>query len=280
MIRFALLALLLCPAANAGAWGPEGHSVIAEIAQRRLTPQAAAMVERLLGPGHSLASVASWADDIRDVRRYTYNWHFVDIPLASTSYDASRDCRRTRKGDCVVAELDRLRGQLRCAGSEDLKRDALLYAVHFVGDIHQPLHTVGDARGGNQIEVEVALTPLRCTKRCKREAFRKNFHAVWDETLITSTVWDWGAYVERLEDGWLKSPQAASADGGTPRDWALETHAEARTVWNLLPASRVIDDDYYKKALPIVDRQLGLAGLRLARFLNEAYASSACPRQD
>ena len=275
-----MLVVLLCSAATAGAWGPEGHSIIAEIAQRRLTPQAAAMVERLLGRGHSLASVASWADDVRDVRAYTYNWHFVDMPLASTSYRPSSDCRRRRKGDCVVAELDRLRSQLRCAGSEDLKRDALRYAVHFVGDIHQPLHTVGDARGGNQIEVEVELTPLKCTRRCKREVFRKNFHAVWDETLITSTVWDWGAYVDRLEDGWLKSPQAAAAAGGTPRDWALETHAEARTVWNMLSPSRVIDDEYYRKALPIVDRQLGLAGLRLARFLNEAYASSACPRRD
>jgi len=50
------------------AWGQEGHSIIAEIAQRRLSPEAARGVELLLGRGHSLASVASWADDIRDVR--------------------------------------------------------------------------------------------------------------------------------------------------------------------------------------------------------------------
>ena len=65
--------------------------------------------------------------------------------------------------------------------------------------------------------------------------------------------------------------------GGTPVDWALETHKAARTVWNLLPPSRVLEDDYFQKVLPTLDRQLGLAGLRLARFLNEAYGSKACP---
>jgi hypothetical protein len=57
---------------HAFAWGQEGHSIIAEIAQRRLTPQAAAVIEQLLGKGHSLASISSWADDIRDQRPATY----------------------------------------------------------------------------------------------------------------------------------------------------------------------------------------------------------------
>lgn len=279
MTRLATLMVLLLSAANAWAWGPDGHSIIAEIAQRRLTPEAAAMVERLLGRGHSLASVASWADDIRDARPYTYNWHFVDIPIASRSYDPSRRCRKTTRGDCVVAELERLRSRLRCAGSEDRRSDALRYAVHFVGDIHQPLHTVREELGGNRIIVHVEITQLKCTRKCAPQAFRENFHAVWDETLIRSTVWDWGAYVDRLERGWLKNPEAAAADGGTPADWARETHAAAQTVWRMLPPTRVLDDDYYRKALPILDRQLGLAGLRLARFLNEAYASSECPRR-
>src|SRR5262245_39018333 len=69
------------------AWGQEGHSIIAEIAQRRLSPQATAEVARLLGPNHSLASIASWADDIRDERPETYNWHFVDLPITDDHYD-------------------------------------------------------------------------------------------------------------------------------------------------------------------------------------------------
>ena len=88
----------------------------------------------------------------------------------------------------------------------------------------------------------------------------------------------WGSYVDRLEQGWLKTPaaQKPGIDGGVPADWAVETHAAAQTVWNLLPANHVIDDAYSQNALPVLDRQLSVAGLRLARVLNDAYASSEC----
>src|SRR5689334_9679811 len=75
------------------AWGQEGHSIIAEVAQHRFSPAGAAEVARLLGQGRSLASVSSWADDVRDQRPETYNWHFVDIPLAEDRYKPERDCQ-------------------------------------------------------------------------------------------------------------------------------------------------------------------------------------------
>ena len=71
---------LLAPPAQA--WGPEGHSIVAEIAQRRLDPQATEAVAQLLGKNVSLASISSWADDERVKHPETANWHFVDIPLA------------------------------------------------------------------------------------------------------------------------------------------------------------------------------------------------------
>ena len=272
----ALLAIL--PAHQALAWGQEGHSVVAEIAQRRLSPQAAAMVARLLGHGHSLASIASWADDVRDARPGTSRWHFVDMPLASDRYVPAEHCAPSPQGDCVIAELDRLKNALRCGRSADTRREALKFAVHFVGDLHQPLHTVDEQRGGNAIPVQVQLRGLVCSQAC-RAPLASNFHAAWDSDLIHAAVWDWGAYVERLESGWLKSREARTPQvaGGRPVDWALETHGTARTVWNLLPPGRVLDEGYFQKVLPTIDRQLGLAGLRLARFLNEAYGSKACP---
>ncbi len=263
-------------AAPVFAWGPEGHAIVAEIAQRRLSPESASAVEALLGRGHSLASVASWADDVRDERPGSYNWHFVDIPLAADAYDPARDCAPNPRGDCAVAELERLKTELRCATSEDARRDALRFAVHFVGDIHQPLHALKEERGGNGVAVTVAWHGLICTGRCMPKRIDTNLHAAWDGNLITSTTWSWGAYVDRLEAGWLKSDQARDADGGSPADWANASHQEARAAWNQVPASHVLDDTYYGFALPIVDRQLGTAGLRLARFLNEAYAA-ACP---
>jgi hypothetical protein len=74
------------------AWGQEGHSIVAEIAQQRLSPPAAQMVQNLL-KGRSLASIASWADDERDTHPETSGWHFVDIPLDVETYDPKRDCK-------------------------------------------------------------------------------------------------------------------------------------------------------------------------------------------
>jgi hypothetical protein len=263
---------------GAWAWGSEGHSIVAEIAQRRLTPEATKMVERLLGRGHSLASAASWADDVREKRPQTKRWHFIDIPVDLASYDSKTECAPSADGDCIIAELERLKKDLRCAPGSRRKQEALKFAVHFVGDIHQPLHTVAEEVGGNKIEVQVTMRGLKCTGKCQPKPFASNFHAAWDADLIQATVWDWGAYVDRLEERWLKSPEAhkRGIDGGTPQQWALETHTVAKTVWHRLPSDRVVDDSYYLDVLPIVDKQLGLAGLRLARFLNEAYASNKC----
>src|SRR5882757_4125484 len=109
VIGWCLVVVALCLWPTSGwAWGQEGHSIIAEIAQRRLSPQATAEVGRLLGPNHSLASVGSWADDIRDSRLETSRLHFVDIPIADSHYDPGRDCRPEQGGDCIVAELERI----------------------------------------------------------------------------------------------------------------------------------------------------------------------------
>jgi hypothetical protein len=260
-------------ATNALAWGPDGHSIVGEIAARRLSPAARAQVEALLGPGHSLASEGSWADDVRASRPETFNWHFVDIPVAGETYDAARDCAPSPKGDCIVAELDRVQHALQC-GDADAKREALRWAVHLVGDIHQPFHTVDEARGGNDIAVTVNLHGLRCPK-CAPKIAQDNLHAEWDSGLITATTWNWGAYVTRLENGWLASDEAKQVSLSTPVDWANETHAVAREVWSWLPADNAIGDDYYAKAVPAVDRQLGRAGLRLADFIERALTSPA-----
>src|SRR5262245_22450148 len=102
------MSALVVTSTYAWGWGQEGHSIIAEVAQRRLTSSATADVARLLGNNHSLASIASWADDERDRRPETYNWHFVDIPIGSDTFDANTQCVATSAGDCVIAELERL----------------------------------------------------------------------------------------------------------------------------------------------------------------------------
>ena len=144
------------------AWGPEGHAIIAEIAEARLEPAARTQVAQLLSleDHQHLDEVASWPDAVRPRRPETAPWHFVDIPLTATAYDANRDCVG---GDCVVAQIQRFAAVLgdRNAAPQD-RLEALKFLVHFVGDIHQPLHCETDLtnfpppqgdRGGNDIHL-------------------------------------------------------------------------------------------------------------------------------
>jgi S1/P1 Nuclease len=271
-------------AGSAAAWGPDGHSIVAEVAQQRLSAPAERLVHKLL-EGRSLASIASWADDYRASHPETGQWHFVDIPLNVTTYDKDRDCKPDKEhGDCIIAELVRVQKDLRC-GSGEAQLQALKFAVHLVGDLHQPLHTVKEEKGGNDIPVDVFMRGLRNCPTCLVEHMPVNFHMAWDETLIQKTVWNWGAYVDRLQNGWLQTSEAKAEDPAAnlaPIDektfiaWAEETHKAAQKVWYGRPADDILDDRYLRDVLPILDRQLGIAGLRLARFLNEA-AAKACP---
>ncbi|MFT7724802.1 MAG: S1/P1 nuclease [Roseateles sp.] len=271
----AAAALALVPVA-CQAWGQEGHAIVAEIAQRRLTPAAAAGVAQLQG-GASLASVASWADDVRGQRPGDFNLHFVNLPRGARAYDAQAHCAPSAKGDCVVAALGRAQQALRCGPTEEARREALRYVVHFVGDLHQPLHATGDLEGGNGFKVHGSLHGQTCKGACALES--GNLHSLWDAGLIRRAVWAWGAYVDRLEQTLLATQDFDLKSGGDqPADWALQSHAVGELVWNdqLIPADGRIDDAYYAAVLPVLDQQLALGGLRLARLLNETFAPGSC----
>jgi hypothetical protein len=260
-----VLALQCIPAHKALPWGSEGHAIVAEIAQRQLTPEAARKVREILGGNVSLASVASWADDVRLLRAVTANWHFVDIPLDSSDYVPGRDCRDTPKGDCVIMAIERNKAKLAdpAASSAD-RREALMFLVHFVGDVHQPLHTVKDFVGGNLLKVTFFTEP---TKR-KRE--KTNLHVVWDTHLIKSRFFDWGSYVTILVDTWLPGKNLDQLAQGTPTEWALAAHQIAIDIaFQNVEQDEELAQEYLDAARPSVDQQLALAGLRLGRILNE-----------
>jgi hypothetical protein len=266
------LSLLLVSHDRLWAWGQEGHSIIAEIADLNLTASARAHVTAILGQTASLASIASWADDIRDERPETYNWHFVDIPLDADHYDPRRDCLDSSKGDCAIKAIERNQKTLSDANaSAQDKKEALMYLVHFIGDIHQPLHAVGDYRGANDYPVKFFVDPQKKTKE------ETNLHAVWDSNLIRTTVWDWGAYVRRLQDNWLPGKDVRQLTAGTTVEWTEEAHKAARDVAFKAAMNADLGEDYLTLAQPTVDRQLAVAGLRLARILNEMFADGAKP---
>jgi hypothetical protein len=274
------IALLVAavPFGQAWGWGQEGHSIVAEIAQRRLDAPTLEKIEALLvaedpalkHPSVALASLASWADDYRATHPETAGWHFVDIPMDRATYDPSVDCKND---NCAVAAILHFKEVLGdCARSAGERLEALKFVVHFIGDIHQPLHssdrwdpyTGKDDQGGN-------LVPVTFFGQST------NLHAVWDTGLIMRTVYDWGAYVVRLETTWFPGRDLTALKNGTPADWAVEAHQLATVAYDY-PDDGILGLEYLNKGLPVVDRQLALAGVRLAQTLQDALRpTNSCP---
>lgn len=254
-------------------WGPKGHAIVADIAQSRLTPLTRKNLQALLGQ-ESLASISSWADQVRKDRDESYDWHFVDIPKDAAGFSEQRDCFRPQdqhKGaptdhhNCAVDRIEifsRILADEKASPADRL--EALKWVVHFVGDLHQPLHAIDEARGGNDIKLPVFGSPKCGDYDC-------NLHWTWDTLLLEHAGLSEEEYVQRLNrliDQQHLSQQAA----GTPEDWANESHLEARQIIEQKPAS--IDEQYYQSHINLVDKKLALAGLRLAALLNDTLGKT------
>jgi hypothetical protein len=239
------------------AWGPEGHGLVARIALTQLTPAAKARIAEILGPDQTMVSVASWADDVRPERRNTAPWHFVDIPIAAKNLDMARDCA----GGCIVAKIgEEARAVQDPATPLGQRREALMFLIHFMGDLHQPLHCAdNNDRGGNTVRV---LFFDRQT----------NLHTVWDSGLIGRMLPEDQLLTELSR---AAAQHAAGWRKGTVVQWAEETHGLARKmVYGRLPkvqngAPVPLAADYEKKAGPLVKEQLAKGGVRLAALLND-----------
>lgn len=264
--------LFICVTTVAFAWGPEGHRVVADVAQARLTPAARHGVRELLG-NDDLAAISTWADEIRHDRPETYDWHFVDIPMNAAGFSEPRDCYRPDPKrpsslqdhhNCVVDRITIFKNILADKNAaEQARAEALKFLVHFVADIHQPLHAIGEARGGNDIHiVEFGLTQCGSSP-C-------NLHFAWDEGLIKHTGLTESQYVTRIEH--LIASEKMTADWlGTPETWANESFRVAKQVW--LDNGGAVDEQYYRKNIATVDARLQLAGMRLGVILNQALAA-------
>jgi hypothetical protein len=244
------------------AWGREGHEIIGKIAEDHLNAQANITVRSLLGNDH-LDSIANWADDIRRERRETAPWHYVNIPFGY-AYKADRDC--PAQTSCVVAQIARFLGVLSDSKADREQRaEALKFLVHFAGDIHQPMDAAKEGKGGNDIHV-LFLGADHCGR------YECNLHGVWDTSLIEHAGLEMGEYAARLE-ALIKADNLEPQAGGTPEDWANESLQLAQAAWVHDGAN--LDETYYRQQTKVVDRQMALAGLRLAKLLNAALQDSA-----
>lgn len=261
MLRTCLLGLLLAFPTIAGAWGAHGHRIVGHLATAELSPAARAGVARLLAgeADPTLAGVATWADELRDtdpvLEKATARWHFINFPRDQCQYVPPRDCP---DGKCVVAAINRNFLILSDRGRSDAeRRQALKFLVHFVGDVHQPLHA-GDRpdRGGNDYQVNY-----------RGEGW--NLHSVWDKLIVRSRGLEPVAYAAALRRQ-PPLPRDPTRTSQTPAlDWTLES---CRLVQRggLYPAKHVIDDAYLAAHRPLVEQRLRQAGSRLAAMLNYA----------
>lgn len=286
-----ILTLLSCYLAlpfSAPCWWETGHETVARIAAAHLTAAARGRIARILDVpdtpeviADALAKGSIWPDQIAKATQ-TSKWHYIDLALQDHKSDIPERCPQD---NCAPARIQLFAVQLasRPADTRWSELDALRFLVHFVGDIHQPLHGISDAdEGGN------------CERLNPQIGKAKNLHALWDGEIVNAINPDDQLLAVELEKeiDTFGSQREREISGGTPDDWAWESHKLAiKDIYQRLhiptepvefPAScedapeeirelRLhIEASYIDEMKPVVRSQLEKAGLRLARMLNEA----------
>ncbi len=310
-LSVAYFVLGFAPAAHA--WGCKGHQVIALIAERHLSAQARAMVEQILVAApispdlrrfcgmsglDAFADSSTWADDERTVRPETFDWHFIDIPRGAPNANLDQYCP---PDGCVTKEILSELALLRQPDATPAQRgDALRFLIHFIGDLHQPLHaTTNDDEGGNCVPLTFFDEAPKETNP-QTESYRPNLHGIWDTDILEHVAQGRTAQQmsEALEDqfkarftAWMAGPIDVSG-------WAWESHEAAETVvYGKLPAriaveppmpvktcaddnhiaqrmlglNETVGESYQSDAAPMVEERLALAGARLAAALNQLW---------
>ena len=304
----AWMSWIVC-APNAHAWGCKGHQTVALLAEKHLTPEARQMVDTLLHDNpidpqlkrycgnvglDALADAATWADDYRSLHTETGPWHFIDIPLGEKSAEVAKFCGA---GGCVTQVIEQQLAILKDqAASGENRAMALRFLIHFVGDLHQPLHATSNVdRGGNCVPVKY----LRRNPREHNGNYSPNLHHIWDTEIVERDMQgaDPQEYADLLETRFANSFAEWEKSGGNVNDWALESHAQAvKTVYGALPVKInaepdvpvktcaddnnigqrmlskhiAVDANYQNVAAQTAEKRLAQAGLRLAMLLNDA----------
>jgi hypothetical protein len=235
-------------------WGQTGHRATGEIAENYLTKRAKKKIDKLL-KGQTLAFVSTFADEIKSDRSYRefYPWHYVNMDLDQTYQEAEKNPRGdlvTGIKKCIVVLKD-------AKSSEKDKEFYLKMLVHFIGDLHQPLH-IGqrEDKGANTIQVQW---------------FGKgtNLHSVWDTKMIE----EWNmSYLELANSAsHLSKKQLESIEKGTIEDWVNEVHEVTKVVYNSVKTGENLKYRYSYDYFGTVRNQLQRGGVRLAKVLNDIF---------
>lgn len=263
MLPVSMLFITLFTAISTLKWGPQGHSISAQIAQHLLTPKAHNMVKDVLN-GEEIADVASWADRVKHSTDYRWSGplHFINTPDWLCDFSYRRDCVNNR---CVAGAIGNYTVRV---ASRNNPNESLKFLIHYIGDIHQPLHVgfIGD-KGGNTLKGHFL-------------GHKTNLHQVWDSGIIHERLHrDFGgsedAYVNWVLSG-IRSGKWV-VEIGEVDDWADESVALAcSNAYVDVDGSHIEDgfdlgEAYYQANVGVLDSQLVKAGVRLAYVVNNLY---------
>jgi hypothetical protein len=271
------------------AWGDDGHKTVALIAEHYLTPAAKKQVDAMLAADtdeltkHDIASEATWADRYRDSNHRkdhydaTKRWHFVDLEI--TDPDMMKACFGRKplppgtpvstadKMACVVDKVTQFAAELEAPGTDAEERlVALKFLLHFVGDMHQPLHASdNNDAGGNSVKVMVDGFPHKA---------KDELHGFWDTQFVEALGRPPAALAKQLL-AQITPDQEAEWKQGSPDEWAMEAFNIAfDDVYGQPPLAKNtlqhLDAAYVSRAEKDVALQLSRAGVRLAAVLNKA----------
>jgi hypothetical protein len=278
-LRFAaclafVMAFLPAPAL---AWWEYGHETIATIAADNVKPQTRRAIASLLRhadlletpscPAKTIEQASIWADCIKTLKNrfsYAYNWHYQNVSICKP-FDVKAACP---DGNCVSAQIDRNFRLLKDRSVPTRERVmALAFLVHFVGDLHQPLHAADDGDlGGNQQKADYGIVANP----------KLNLHTIWDGYLSERSI---SAPPSLLHA--YPAADRAEMGGGTTADWSKENWEISRdmayaTARGGSPCTAPKDmrgklsEDQIAVLVPVVRLQVKRGGLRLARLLDDA----------
>ncbi len=278
----ALFALAPQPA---HAWGGYAHGITAEIALANSSSDVRSKVfvlmrqHEVLGtpecPITTLHELSVWADCVRRTRwrwGYTAAWHYRTTPICK-AYEPWRNCSG---GNCVNAQVKR---NHRLLADESLpvhiRLEALAWLVHFVGDLHTPLHSGDkDDRGANDRVADYGIVPDR------------NLHSIWDGPLAERAITTGEPIVRRFS-----AAERAELGGGEIDDWGRESWQIARdfvypNAFDTDPCASDLPDDTALTqqdiidAIPIARRRVQQSGIRIAELLESAFAPGPLPVEE
>ena len=232
-----------------------GHRIVADIAYDNLTVNARTQVDNVLGK-HGIVYDAGWADDVRSDSKYAYSyqWHYQDLDDNMTSADLKKLLDNpTAEGEHLFFAIDSMIVRLK---KDKNDAEALKFLVHFVGDLHQPLHLGRKTdKGGNQVEYNWF-------------GRKTNLHAVWDGSLIESKRMSYSEFSRYLQDKF--EPRKAELK----KHNLLQSVEATYAVRNMIYSYDSSDSNNYHYVYFFADKldeMLYRGGIQLANILNSIY---------